>query len=367
MTDLNPAGLAYARSLIAAGKVDRASPWSFSAEDGDALLGQGGDNWGAYGEAHLGLDPAAADKTRAYWQYPVVKDGKVYRAGVIAAKQRASAEGAGAVEAAAAELLDKIDAAGDAEARLSALGFETKIAPFEFKFAEENGTRPGQFDGYGSVFNVLDGYGDVMMPGAFDATLAKARATGRMPKMLLNHGGLAPGMQATPTDLLPIGSWTALSPDTQGLATRGQLINLDTEHGKRIYGAMKAGELTDQSIGYMPRRFTRPTKAGDPRRRLTEVHLNEISPVTFGANPMARITAVKSFSPLFAQAFDDMRGLEAALRDEGFSRTDAAKGARAFKAYLLRDAAEGPDQEPRDAATSDDVRALAARLRAALA
>jgi hypothetical protein len=40
MTDLNLAGESYAHSLIAAGKVDRTSAWSFDAADGNALLGR---------------------------------------------------------------------------------------------------------------------------------------------------------------------------------------------------------------------------------------------------------------------------------------------------------------------------------------
>jgi hypothetical protein len=44
MTVLNLEGDSYAHSLIAAGKVDRTSAWSFDAADGNVLLGKSGDD-----------------------------------------------------------------------------------------------------------------------------------------------------------------------------------------------------------------------------------------------------------------------------------------------------------------------------------
>jgi hypothetical protein len=79
-------------------------------------------------------------------------------------------------------------------------------------------------------------------------------------------------------------------------------------------------------------------------------------------NRLANINAVKAFglSPF------DMRDLETALRDGGISRSDAVKAVAVFKTLLQRDAGV-PDPAPRDAATSDDLRTLAARIRASVA
>jgi signal peptide peptidase SppA len=110
---LHRAGESHASGLIEAGKVDKTSSWSFSAEDGDALLGEKGDDWGNYAAFHLGEDDAETDKTKARWKYPYGKGGKVYRSGVIAAKSRAAAEDAKDIEAAASRLLDKIDKGDD--------------------------------------------------------------------------------------------------------------------------------------------------------------------------------------------------------------------------------------------------------------
>ncbi|MEX0297417.1 HK97 family phage prohead protease, partial [Pseudomonas putida] len=45
----------------------------------------------------------------------------------------------------------------------------------------------GEFEGYGSVFGVEDSYGDVVVRGAFAASLAKWKEKARLPAMLWQH------------------------------------------------------------------------------------------------------------------------------------------------------------------------------------
>ena len=45
----------------------------------------------------------------------------------------------------------------------------------------------GEFEGYGSVFGVEDSYGDVVVKGAFEKSLASWREKGRLPAMLWQH------------------------------------------------------------------------------------------------------------------------------------------------------------------------------------
>lgn len=104
-TQLHPHAVSAARALIKAGKVDDSSAWAFSAADGDALLGKSGDDWTAYGAAHLGVDGDADKHTKAHYKYPVVKDGKVYLSALRAAASRASAQGDDAISNAASGLL----------------------------------------------------------------------------------------------------------------------------------------------------------------------------------------------------------------------------------------------------------------------
>jgi len=208
-----------------------------------------------------------------------------------------------------------------------------QVASFEFKFTEGNGKPAGSFEGYAAVFNNIDDGGDKLLPGVFTNTLAEGKARGVMPKMLLNHGGLQNFLGAAPTDLLPIGKWDALAEDTKGLASAGRLINLDTESGKRIYGAMKEGELNKLSMAYKAVKFVRGTRAGEPRRTLSEVKLFEMGPVTFPMNALADITGVKSGGISTIREFEDF------LRDVGGFSHAAAKSIAAggFKAADPRD------------------------------
>ena len=108
-TSLNSAGVANANAKIGSGSVDKTSGWSFSGDDGNAMLGSKGDNWGEYAKWFLAIHPDAPEKTKNHYGYPFGKGGKVYRSGVIAVKQRAAAQGDSAIYNAADALLDKID------------------------------------------------------------------------------------------------------------------------------------------------------------------------------------------------------------------------------------------------------------------
>ncbi len=105
---LNSKGKAHALALIKAGKVDKGALWSFSAADGNALLGKDKD-WANYSLWFLAVNDSEPDKTKGRWEYPFGKGGKVYRKAVIAIKQYAAKENVADIEAAAAELLKAID------------------------------------------------------------------------------------------------------------------------------------------------------------------------------------------------------------------------------------------------------------------
>jgi HK97 family phage prohead protease len=226
------------------------------------------------------------------------------------------------------------------------LGIERRVTAFEFKVSDSGPA--GSFEGYGSVFNNEDGNGDMMLPGSFTKTLADYQAKSKMPKMLLNHGGLAGWGSPSPEDLLPIGKWTALSEDTHGLQCKGQLIALDTETGKRVHAAMKEGQLDGLSIGYRAKDFVRGSAANEPRRTIKAVDLIEISPVTFPANASALVTSVKS------AGIRTIRDFEEFLRDAGGFSHAAAKAiaASGFKA----------SPEPRDEDGNDKLAGLIERL-----
>ncbi len=110
MNSLNHAGDANASARISAGDYNTTSGWSFSAEDGNALLGSAGDDWANYGKWHLGIDAAEAQKTKARYKYPFGKGGKVYQSALDAIRSRASGQNDTGIFDAAGRHLDAIKA-----------------------------------------------------------------------------------------------------------------------------------------------------------------------------------------------------------------------------------------------------------------
>lgn len=200
----------------------------------------------------------------------------------------------------------------------------------ELKFAPgETDAEQMTFSGYGAVFGNVDAYGDVILPGAFTQNLADARSgKAAWPVMLLQHGGLGLGAQ----DLTPIGIWTDIAEDEVGLRVTGRLA--ETPRGREVHTLMRMEPrpaIEGLSIGYVAREWMPGGKPDEPRRRLKRIELVEISPVTFPANARARVDQVKGVP--------DIRLAERALREAGFSRTQAkAVLAEGFKALPLRDA-----------------------------
>jgi HK97 family phage prohead protease len=222
----------------------------------------------------------------------------------------------------------------------------------------------GVFSGYGAVFGNLDAYGEVIQRGAFKKSLREWEALGKLPPMLLQHGGGIFGGGAD--DKTPIGKWDHMEENAKGLRVEGHLFALGTDRGQYIVEGLKEGVLDGLSIGFLTRQAITGTKPDEPRRTLTDIDLKEVSIVTFPANPKARVTGVKS-----QLTRDEIRELEAALCDTGLSRRQAATAVSAFKAFLLRDAGvptnlAGDQQVPAQPATLADVLRTARKVRAGM-
>lgn len=143
---LNTVGVSYARTLIRDGAVDKTSAWTFSAADGDELLGPDGKDWSRYGQCHLAKDPAAAEQTKAYWAFPFakLKGGKVvlYRAALTAIRQRAAAQSATAIYEAAGRLLRDLDGGAEASAANGPTTIRANAFPVEIEAASAADKRP---------------------------------------------------------------------------------------------------------------------------------------------------------------------------------------------------------------------------------
>lgn len=179
----------------------------------------------------------------------------------------------------------------------------------DVKFAPSDiNSQTGVFSGYGAVFGNLDSHKDIIMHGAFKASLAEWRARGRLPKMMLMHG--SSGNPFTGDDL-PIGVWDIMREDAKGLYVEGRLLALNTDYGRRILSLMAGGALDGLSIGFRVKRSS--PGSGTTKRWLEEIDLREVSIVDEPSNDLARVAALKE--SLAAVALDDAYAkMQAALR-----------------------------------------------------
>jgi HK97 family phage prohead protease len=133
---------------------------------------------------------------------------------------------------------------------------------------------PDEFEGYASLFGVPDGAGDIVMRGAFAASLRR-RPPARV-RMLYQHSA---------TD--PLGVWQEIREDRRGLYVRGRLT-LDVQRAREVHALFADGALDGLSIGF---RTVRARKSGS-NRLLNEIELWEISVVTFPLLAGSSVTAV---------------------------------------------------------------------------
>ena len=199
--------------------------------------------------------------------------------------------------------------------------------PLKIKSVSET----GEFSGYGSVFGNKDSYGDVVVPGAFAESLGSWKEKERMPAMLWQHRSDE-----------PIGIYTKMQEDDEGLYVEGRLLIDDDPLAKRAHAHMKAGSLSGMSIGYtLPQGGWHYDKEKEVFV-LEKIDLWEVSLVTFPANEEARVQNVKN--ALTTGELPQPKTVERLLRDAGFSRSQAkAFMSEGFGALNLRDVDHGEE------------------------
>ncbi len=130
--------------------------------------------------------------------------------------------------------------------------------------------------GYASLFGKRDQGGDVVLQGAYAASLKALAAGGRRVKMLWQHDPAQ-----------PIGVWEEVREDGVGLWVKGRIL-ADVARGREAAALLGAGAIDGLSIGY---RTLRAERDGKGQRLLAEVELWEVSLVTFPMLPEARVAA----------------------------------------------------------------------------
>jgi len=129
-------------------------------------------------------------------------------------------------------------------------------------------------EGYASLFGRKDQGGDVVMKGAYAASLKRLAVAGGRIKMLWQHDPRQ-----------PIGVWDEVREDATGLWVKGRILT-ELERGREAAALLAAGAIDGLSIGY---RTVKAERDGKGRRLLSELELWEVSLVTFPMLTEARV------------------------------------------------------------------------------
>jgi HK97 family phage prohead protease len=196
---------------------------------------------------------------------------------------------------------------------------------FRFEIDSKAISDAGEFEGYASVFGIVDQGGDCVLPGAFIKSIAKAKADRRLIPMLWQHDRTR-----------PIGTWTDMAEDSKGLYVKGQLLKDQVAAATEAYALLKASAIGGLSIGY---RVLPGGAAEDPKRRgvflLKDLDLIEVSLVTLPMLIQARVSSVKHL--LEAGGTPTVREFEGFLREAGMPRSLATAISSKAAPLLRRD------------------------------
>lgn len=142
-------------------------------------------------------------------------------------------------------------------------------------FYVKNYDHQGVFEGYASVFDIVDQHGDRIRRGAFAASIARWQKQDKIPYLLWQHN---------PNE--PLGVWSEIREDLYGLYVRGKLL-LSIARAAEVFSLIKAKAVDGLSIGFYAKRTKTCPRTGV--RDIWELELVEISLVTMAANPYAKI------------------------------------------------------------------------------
>lgn len=152
-------------------------------------------------------------------------------------------------------------------------------------------TKNGIVTGVWSKMNVLDHDEDIIRPGAFTKTIAERGPNGTNEIFFLNQHNWSQ----------PLGKPKLLEERGDELYHETP-VNANTSYGKDALELMGSGLVIQNSIGYMPVKWSNIIKDGaqyewDTYREITEIKLYEGSCVTLGANSQTPFTGFKSLTP----------------------------------------------------------------------
>lgn len=174
---------------------------------------------------------------------------------------------------------------------------ETKnlaLSSAEIKMGAEGSLK---FEGYASVFDGIDSYGDTIVEGAYKNTLLNRE---RPIQLRWNHFGPI------------VGKYTEIYEDQHGLYVKGELTKGHSE-AENVAALLRHGAISGLSIGYI----VKDSEQEGVIRKLKEIELVEISVVEEPADNNAHISSVKSAKKL--------KDVEEFLRLKGLSQSEATE------------------------------------------
>lgn len=202
-----------------------------------------------------------------------------------------------------------------------------KSAKCQIKAAgPDDGMEEGQYRALVSVFNNKDSYGDVVLPGAFEETLAQWKASGDPIPVYWSHqlhslmDNIGHVLEATET--------------TRGLEVLVQL-DLDNPNSRQAYKLLKGRRVTQHSFSYdivEAGEAQRETPSGEQETvyELRKLKLYEVGPTPIGANQETELLAVKSATAHVAREVQAGRTLsakdESAIREVHGTLSDLIAG-----------------------------------------
>jgi uncharacterized protein len=184
------------------------------------------------------------------------------------------------------------------EKRAGGLMLTKTATAIKLKAGPDDGLGEGQFTAYASVFNNVDSYGDVVMPGAFAKTLVEWTKSGNPIPVLFGHNMSDPDYN--------LGGVMSAEEDGVGLKVTVQL-DLDNAKAVQTYRMLKGRRINQMSFAYDEIDSGPAVHDGQDVWELRELKLYEVSVVTIGANQETEILAVKQVPAVAERAIRDIK------------------------------------------------------------
>jgi HK97 family phage prohead protease len=204
----------------------------------------------------------------------------------------------------------------------------------------DNGEASGQIEARITTWGAregADGRKFFYKPEGFMQWAKEFAEMGRPLPMYVNHN----------SDSIPVGEWTSIEMDDEGMNASGRLY-LNTTTGSDLYQVMKESPnmFGGVSVGAYAEEYQMVDADGELAKsdegyfQITKGGLRETSVVMHPNNMKAEIKKLEYFRP---DGSADLKVLEEALRDAGLSKQMSVAAASVFKTVIeQRDAVEKP-------------------------